>query len=42
MLYRNINIYLNTSSLFLGNGTTVGINGDLFNGLSLVVITFVA
>lgn len=37
-----INNYLNTSSLFLGNGTTVGINGGLLSGLSLTFMTFVA
>lgn len=38
----HLNSYLNTSSLFLGNGTTVGVNGAFFNGLSLAFITFVA
>lgn len=40
--WNKINYYLNTSSLFLGNGTTVGTNGALLNGLSLTFMTFVA
>lgn len=37
-----VGAYLKTSSLVLDNGTIVGINGDLFNGLSFVSIMWVA